>query len=104
MDLHLMKNEVKDMTDILLGRTPAPIDKGPSTLMEVAEAYHARAREMSMLLKDAEAEGHILRGSAAYRFRTGMLRDFIELVSRTVDLGSRRITVALAEANLKELG
>jgi hypothetical protein len=99
-----MKQELMSMTDVLLGREPAPIDTGASTLMEVAEAFHARAREMSMLLKDAEAEGAVLKGTAAYKFRTGMLRDFIQLVERSVDLGSRRITVAQLEARLQEFG
>lgn len=96
-----MRDELNDMKDVLLGRVPPPVDTGISTLMEVAEAYHARAREMEMHLHQAETEGHVMRGSRPYRFRTGELRDFIELVSKTIDLGSRRITAAQLEQQMK---
>ena len=89
------------MKDVLLGRTPPPIDTGISTLMEIAEAYHARAKEMEMHLHEAETEGHVIRGSRPYKFRTGELRDFTELVSKTIDLGSRRITAAQLEVQMR---
>lgn len=93
-DLH---DEIVEMTDILLGRQPPPIDTGISTMMEVAEAFHARAREIELHLHHDEAAGHTLKGSRAYRFRTGELRSFIELVSKSMDLGSRRITALQIE-------
>ena len=96
-DLVVMKSELEDMTDVLLGRELPPIDTGISTLMEVAEAFHSRAKEMEMHLHNAEAEGHVTRGSGAYKFRTGMLRDFIEMTSKTIELGSRRITATQIE-------
>lgn len=80
------------MTDILLGREDPPVDLGPITLMEIAEAFHARASEMEMQLLEGEASGHILKGSRTYKFRTGMLRTFIEMCKRSMDLGSRRVT------------
>ena len=89
-----MKDELQHYTDTLLGRLDPPVDRGILTLMEVAEAYHARGREMEMSLLDGEATGAVLKGSGAYRFRTGMLRSFIELCSKTMDLGSRRVTHA----------
>jgi hypothetical protein len=91
-DLHQMKSELDDYTDILLGRVDPPFDHGVLTLMELAEAAHARAREMEMDLLDKESEGVILKDSLAYKFRTGKLRSFIELSKRTIDLGSRRVT------------
>lgn len=99
-----MRIELKDMTDVLLGREEPPIDIGVSTLMEVAEAYHARAREMEMLLSQAESDGYVVKGSKHYHFRTGELRAFIELVRKSIELGSRRITVAQMEINLREYG
>lgn len=87
-----MREELREYTDILLGRIEPPIDKGVLTMMEVAEAFHARAREMEMELLELEAEGAVLRGSRPYKFRTGMLRSFIEMCSKTIDLGSRRLT------------
>lgn len=88
----LIKQELDGYTDVLLGRAPSPLNRGTMTLMELAETYHARAREIEMQLLAAEADGIILRGSKAYRFRTGYLRSFVELSSKSIDLGSRRVT------------
>lgn len=87
-----MTEELMNMTDVLLGRTKPPIDAGHLTLMEVADAYFARASEMTMLLQQAEREGTVTRGSAHYKFRTGELRTFMEMAKRAADLGSRRLT------------
>lgn len=89
-----MKEELQVYTDILLGRVDPPIDSGVLTLMECAEAFHARAKEMEMSLLNSEAEGVVLRGSGQYRFRTGALRSFIEMCAKAIDLGSRRVTHA----------
>lgn len=86
--------ELLDMTDVLMGRTEPPIDSGVMTLMEVADAYYARACELTMLIQQAEREGKVLKGTAYYRFRTGELRTFTEMARRAADLGSRRITDA----------
>lgn len=100
-DLPTMRDELKTMKDVLLGRIPPPVDTGISTLMEVAEAFHARAKDMEMHLHEAEADGHVLRGSKHYKFRTGELRDFIELVAKTIELGSRRITATQLEMQMR---
>lgn len=84
--------ELDDMTAVLLGREEPPIDAGFLTLYEVADAYYARASEITMLLQRGEREGQILKGSAHYHFRTGELRTFMEMAKRAADLGSRRIT------------
>jgi hypothetical protein len=102
VNIHELHEELRDMNDVLLGRAPPPIDTGISTLMEVAEAYHARAREMEQYLHHAEAEGTVLRGSRQYKFRTGELRSFIELARSAMDMGSRRITTLQME--LQERG
>lgn len=100
-DLVRMKQEIEGYVDVLLGRLPPPLDKGVLTLMECAEAYHARAKEIEMTILELEAEGAVLRGSRPYKFRTGYLRSFIELASKTIELGSRRVTTAIATAEGK---
>lgn len=92
LDYAQMREEISEYKDVLMGRKPPPIDVGTMTLMEVAEAYHARAMEIQMELQELENQGVVLRGSNPYRFRTGYLRSFIELTSKTIDLGSRRVT------------
>jgi hypothetical protein len=92
-----MRAELSEYMDVLLGRIDPPIDRGHLTLMEVSEAYHARAREMEAMLLRAEADGIVVRGSKAYKFRTGELRSFIELAKGAIQLGSRRITALQIE-------
>lgn len=84
--------ELKDMTDVILGRQPSPIQSPYLSLSEVATAYHCRAQEMDMLIHAGEREGAIVKGSPYYRFRTGELRSFLELSKRAAELGSRRLT------------
>lgn len=91
-DLAGMREEITHYTDVLMGREDPPIDLGIMTLMEVAEAYHARASEIEMELLELEAEGAVLRGSRPYKFRTGKLRTFLEMSKKTIELGSRRVT------------
>ena len=91
-DLVGMRDEIDAYMEVLLGREDPPVNLGVITLMEVAEAYHARAREMEMELLELEAEGAVIRGSRPYKFRTGKLRSFIEMSAKTIELGSRRIT------------
>lgn len=91
-EVNRMSAELSQYVDILLGRVDPPIDVGALTLMELAEAFHARAKEMEMEIHDAERMGSVTRGSGAYRFRTGKLRSFIELAAKTIELGSRRVT------------
>lgn len=91
--LPVMMEELQDMTDVLLGRKAAAENFTTTmALMEVADAYFARASEMTMLLHEKERTGQILKGSAHYKFRTGELRDFMEMAKRAADLGSRRLT------------
>lgn len=89
---------------VLTGRDPAPLDSPYLQLAEIAGAYHARAREVEMLLLDAERRGEIRRGSDYYRFRTGSLRSFIEMCKRAYDLGSRRLSqeVLLTKQRLEQ--
>jgi hypothetical protein len=87
-----MMVEIDDMLAVLVGREEPPIQHGVLTLMEVADAYYARAMEMTMLLQRGEREGTITKGGAHYKFRTGELRTFCEIAKRAADLGSRRLT------------
>jgi hypothetical protein len=87
-----MQDELLGYCNILLGREEPPMANGVFTLMELAEAYHARAAEMEMIILGAEQDGRIKKGERAYRFRTGQLRTFQEMCKRTIDMGSRRIT------------
>lgn len=89
-----LRDELDEYTDVLMGRVEPPIDNGPLSLMEYANAVYSRAVEITILLQRAEADGHVTKGSKLYRFRTGELRNFVELASKAIDLGSRRITAA----------
>ncbi len=99
-----MMAELQDMTDILLGREVEPVDLGYLTLMETADAFFARAAELTMLLQQAEREGRVTRGSSHYKFRTGELRTFMEMAKRAADLGSRRLTQAHLNYEMTKLG
>lgn len=100
-DLQDIRLELEHMTDVLMGRDEPPVDLGVSTLIEVAEAYHARAREIEMHISQLENEGHVLKGSAIARFRTTELRWFIELTRKAIDIGSRRITRWVEEMRMR---
>lgn len=87
-----IKDELLGYMDVILGRTPPPIDAGVMTRHEVALAYYARATELDMLIHEFEREGSIIRGSDHYRLRTGALRSFLEMIKKVVDAGSRGLT------------
>lgn len=80
------------MMAVLLGRVAPPIDRGVMTLQEVADAYYARAAEITIELHRMEADGVINKGDNLYKFRTGELRTFLEVAKRSSELGSRRLT------------
>lgn len=94
-----LSKELKEYTDILLGRVKPPIEHGVATLMEVSNAYFARACELDMLIHEGEREGDIFKGSDYYRFRTGELRTFLELTKRSFELGSRLVTIEQMRLN-----
>ena len=94
-----MRNELREYTDVLLGREEPPVNGSVLTLMEYANAVYSRAMEMTMMLQRAEADGHVVKGSKAYKFRTGELRSFCEMSSKAIELGSRRVTVAKLESD-----
>lgn len=87
-----MKREIDHYWDVLLGRIEPPVDSPYLQLMEVANAYYARAKEMHSKILELEREQVIPRGAPLNRFRTGYLRDFIEVASKASDLGSRRMS------------
>jgi hypothetical protein len=96
-NMTLLQVELQDMTDVLLGRELPPIDTGLGTLMETANAYFGRAKEIEMQILDLEAHGKVLRGTHLYKFRTGPLRSFIDLSKAAWELGSRRVSLAQME-------
>lgn len=87
-----IKDELLGYCDVLLGRVTPPVDSPYLGLAEVATAYFARACELDMLIHEQERTGHVIRGSAYYRLRTGALRSFMEMSKKMADLGSRRLT------------
>ena len=91
-DIPHMELELIEMRDVLMGRADCPIDNGILTLMEYADGCFARASEMTQLIKAAERKGQVTKGSRLYHFRTGELRDFMEMAKAASDLGSRRVT------------
>lgn len=98
--LSVMRDELDEYTQVLMGRVEPPISNGDMTLMEYANAVYSRAMELTMLIQRGETDGHILKGSKHYRFRTGELRTFTELAMRCIELGSRRVTMAKMEYDL----
>lgn len=95
-------DELDEMREVLLGREPPPIDAGVMTLMEVADAYLSRAKEIEQMILRMEAEGSVLKGARSYKFRTGELRSFIEMVKSSTELGSRRVTALRLELDMEE--
>lgn len=91
-EVEVLRAELMGYADVLLGRAPSPIESPYLALQEVAAAYHARAREIEMLIYEAEHLGAVLRGSPLNRFRTGPLQSFIEMAKRLAELGSRRMS------------
>lgn len=102
--LTLLASELQDMMDVLLGRVEPPIDVGVLTLMEVADAYYARAGEIAMLILEKERIGDLPRSSKYIKFRTGELRTFLEVAKRCADLGSRRITAKQLQMESERTG
>lgn len=97
-----MREELDEYTDVLLGRCSPPNgESGVLALLEYANAVYSRAAELTILLQRGESDGHILKNSKLYRFRTGELRTFVELASKAIDLGSRRLTAMQLEYNLE---
>jgi len=96
-----MQAEVDEMWAVILGRTDPPITRGVMTLMEVSEAYYARASEITSLIQRKEADGIVAKGDRYYRFRTGELRTFMEACKTAIELGSRRVTAARLEFDME---
>ena len=97
-----VRAELSKYVEVLLGREDCPIDNGVLTLMEYSSAVHARAMEINMLIHRAEAQDLVPKGSPQYKFRTGELRDFIDLAKAAMDLGSRRLTAASLAFDMEE--
>ena len=101
----LLAVELQDMTDVLLGRKNPPVFAGNvEALLEVADAYFARASEIAMKILAAEREGKINKSSPYSKFRTGELRIFMDLARSAASTGSRRITVTQMQENRERTG
>lgn len=92
-----LEAEIEEYWNILLFRQPYPVANGVMSLMESAVAIHSRCCEIAGSLQEAEYNGSVPKGSHFYKFRTGPLRSLTEASSRCIDMGSRRITVWVAE-------
>lgn len=101
LSLSELRSEIDGYVQVLMGREEPPIDNGEMTLMEYANAVYSRAMEITMMLQRAESDGHVLKGSKHYKFRTGELRTFTEMALRAIDLGSRRVTWAQLEYSMQ---
>ena len=89
------ERELENYTDVIFGRKESPVNESISTMYEVAVAYYARAKEIEMFCKKLESGIDVGKTRhPIYKFRTGQLNVFIELVKELSKLGSRRITVA----------
>lgn len=100
-----MTHELDQYRSVLFGRKPLP--EGISVnhieaLLEYASTVFARSKEMEMLIHRGERDGTIMKGGSHYRFRTGELRAFQEISKSSAELGSRRVTLAIHEADLEE--
>ena len=94
--------EINEYINVLMGHINPPITDGVDTLFEVSSTYLARAKEIEIKLLERERNGDVPSGDALKKFRTGELRSFIELCKSAQNQGSRRITMALSELNLKD--
>lgn len=89
------ERELEGYNNVIFGREDTPISNGVSTMYELAVAYYARAKEIEMYCKKFESGIDIGKTKhPIYKFRTGQLNVFIEMVKELAKLGSRRITVA----------
>jgi hypothetical protein len=75
-----------------MGRAPFPIHSPYLSMMEVATAYYARAKEMDSLIHRGMRKGIIQKDSEYDRFRKDELTNFIDIARKAADLGSRRLT------------
>lgn len=92
--LPYLVEEIQGYWDVLLGRTAPPVSVNKvEAMMEVADAYFARAQEITAMIQLAEQAGTIAKTSEYSKFRTGALRTFAEVAKKSSELGSRRITV-----------
>ena len=92
-----IREEIDEMREVLMGRALSPHDNGVNSLQETTNAYFSRCAELTLLIQRAEVDGHVSRGSAMNKTRTGELRTFMELCHRATDVGSRRLTLAQLE-------
>lgn len=92
-----IQREIDEYLEVLMGHQEPPIRNGVMTMMEVANAYYARAMELTILIHRGESDGIITKTHPYYKLRNGELRKFAELAKSCVELGSRRLTASQIE-------
>ena len=93
------ERELEGYNNVIFGREDTPISNGVSTMYELAVAYYARAKEIEMYCKKFESGIDIGKTKhPIYKFRTGQLNVFIEMVKELAKLGSRRISTAISSS------
>jgi len=97
-----LRVEFAGYIDTLMGRNKSPVNYGVLTLMEYASAVHARGVEVAGLIHQQELDGVVSKGSVYYRYRTGELRDFIDIAGKAAELGSRRVTYVDMQSRFRE--
>lgn len=97
-----MRGELDEYVDVLLGREVPPFDAGVATMMEYASAAMGRALEIQKAIHRAENDGRVVKNDLWYRFRTGELRDYIDIFKNAFELGSRRVTVVRMEYDMEQ--
>lgn len=100
--LRSLESEVEGYWDILLGRVDPPFDNGILTLMEIATGIFTRCSEITATLQKLEYKDSVSKGDNLYRFRTGPLRTLMEASSKAIELGSRRVTAARIEVEMRD--
>lgn len=97
-----LKDEIDGYFDILTGRVSLPVSNGILSLMEASVAMYVRVSEISAMIRRGEQEGTIVHNSSWYKFRIGECREFLDACKRAIELGSRRVTQAKIEQEMRE--
>ncbi len=88
-DIDELKEELYEYVDVLKGEQESPIQESVTSLFELATAYYVRAKEIEMVIYDAEMDSE----KEYTKFRTGFLmKRKLNYSKRQKNLGSRLVT------------
>ena len=80
------ERELESYTDVIFGRKDSPIQEGIATMYEVSVAYYTELKKARNVLQKLESGIDIGKTKhPIYKFRTGQLNVFIELVKEPVN-------------------